>query len=68
MRPAGIWGKIVMRLLRNPAFRAAAKDLRETDGHLRRDAAPAVDQLRKRGARNAQRQRVMLEPSIGARC
>ena len=35
--------KIVMCLLRNPAFRTSAKDLKEPYVHFRREAAPTVD-------------------------
>jgi hypothetical protein len=43
----------ILRLLRNAALRAAANDLRELHGYLRRDAASIVDQLGEGGARNA---------------
>src|ERR1035437_4868330 len=46
--------KFVLSLLRNPALGAAAKDLGEPDGHLRRDAALAVDQFGESGACDAQ--------------
>src|ERR1035438_3886324 len=51
---SGDLGKIVLSLLRNPALRAAAKNLGEPDGHLRRDASLAVDQFGESGARDAQ--------------
>ena len=50
--PSGNLCEIVLSLLRNPAFCAATKDLREPDGHLRRDAALAVDQFGESGARH----------------
>src|SRR5262245_44917834 len=42
--------KVILRLLDKPTFGAATKDRRESDGHLRRDAALSVYQFRKRRA------------------
>ncbi len=47
-------GKIVVRLLGEPAFRATAKNLGQAHGHFRRNAALAVHELRQRSARDAQ--------------
>jgi len=41
-------------LLGDPAFCTAAEDLGEANGHLRRDAALAIDEFRERSARNAE--------------
>jgi hypothetical protein len=45
--------KVVLRLLNKPAFGAAAENLGQPHGHLRRYAASSVHQLRERGARDA---------------
>jgi len=65
MSAAGISGEVVLGLLRDPAFSAAAEDLRKPDGHVRRNAALAVDEFGKSGARKprAFAARVMVRPS-----
>src|SRR5580704_15757728 len=45
--------KVVLGLLDQPAFGAAAKDLGKPYGHFRRYAALPVHQFGERGARNA---------------
>jgi len=45
--------QIVVRLLREPALGAAAKNLRDAHRHFGRNAAPAFDQFRQRDARHA---------------
>ncbi len=47
--------QIVMRLLRQPTCCAAAEDLRQPHGHLRRNAALSIHKLRQRCARDTQR-------------
>jgi len=47
-------GKVVLRLLHKPAFRAAAKHPGQSHGHFRRYTALLVHQFRKRGARDSQ--------------
>jgi len=43
-------GKVVVGLLGEPGFGAAAENLGEADGHFRRDAAFSVDELGESGA------------------
>src|SRR5277367_2098165 len=54
LHPVGVnVRKVVLRLLNKPAFGAAAENLGQPHGHLRRYAALFVHQLGKRGARDA---------------
>jgi len=56
-------GEIVLRLLHKPAFRAAAENLRQPNGHLGRNAALFIHQFGKRGAGDPQRAAAaMLRP------
>ncbi len=47
---SGDLGEVIVGLLDEPGFGAAAKDEGEPDGHLRRYAAFAVHQFRQRSA------------------
>src|ERR1035441_10383713 len=47
-------GKIILRLLHQPALRAAAENLGQPDRHFGRYAAPLVHQLRQRSASNSE--------------
>ena len=46
--------QIVVHLQLQPAFRRAAKGLRQTHGHFRRDAGMPIEQQRQRLAADAQ--------------
>src|SRR5580658_1870377 len=50
-------GQIVMSLLGEPRFGAAAEDFGETDGHLRGDAALPIDQFGESGASDTEGRR-----------
>ncbi len=47
--------KVVLRLLRKPAFGAASEDLGQSHGHFGRNPALLIHQFRQGGARDAKR-------------